>query len=124
MKKLLLALPLVLAACVVTPGTIPMADPVVRTIERVLDRHDAYVVADQDIAPLTRDQWLADTSSVRMVVNEFTELTPEVYMTLLDAPLARHDAYVRMDMALDGMEMDIYLESTERLRQLYEAAVQ
>lgn len=121
MKKLILALPLLLASCIGTPGTIPMADPVVRTIERVLDRHDAYVIEDLSLAPLTRDQWLADSASVRMIVGEFAELTPEVYITLLDAPLARHDAYVRMDMDLDGMEMDIYLESTERLRQLYEA---
>ena len=122
MKNLLLIAPLVLGACA-APGNIPLdADgPVARTIERVLQRTEAYMVMENPpvpILPQTPGQVAAAAEVARAML-----LLPEASGTMLlitMAPLMDfHDMLVSMDPALDALERAIYLESTARLRSLF-----
>lgn len=117
MKTLLLIAPLFLAACA-TPGMVPLDGAVGRSIERVVERHDVYVEADESLAQLDNEAYLSE-SIAAMSLLVMPEVLGETAAVMLDPIMNRHDAYVSADAELDELERAIYLESTERLRSLF-----
>ena len=119
--KALLALPLLLATACVSPNTVPVSMPVVRTVERVVSRHDTYVLADVDLSAEERSGALSESAEASSLM-----VMHEIPLALLHGSLSpvmdRYDAYVLSDIELDSLMRDIYLESSTRLRSLMEAA--
>lgn len=118
MRHLLLLLPLALGACAASPEMVPMAPPVVRSVERVLDRHDAYVQADQALDADALSAALWESEEARSAVTSVEAMPGTMLGGLLEGPMARHDAYVSSDLELDPLIRSVYLESTARLRSL------
>lgn len=126
MKTLLLIAPLVLGACV-TPGSVPLDvdGPVARTIERVLQRTEAYMAMESPPVSLSVEMQEQVSASVEVV--RAMLLLPEASGAMLLVTMAPimdlHDWMVSMDPELAGeegqLEREIYLESTARLRSLF-----
>jgi hypothetical protein len=126
MKNLLLAPVLALAACV-SPGDgqvpIDVDGPVLRTIERVLQRTEAYLVQPPEGVELAE----ANVAIIEAAVLTARTMTvmPSADGAMLYATMAGlmdfHDAMLSLDLELDPLERDIYLEDTARLRSLFQA---
>lgn len=117
MKNLLLSLPLMLCACA-TPGTLPLDAATVRTAERVIERHDTYVEADETLTEDGRELALADSANATTLL-VLNEVPVGLMQSLMGPVMDRHDNYVSIDLDLDDLERDIYLASTVRLRSLF-----
>ena len=124
MKTLLLALalllPMGLTACASAPAEIQTEGALRRQVERVCDRHDAYVLADESLSDPDESAFLAESASARAAV-ELPALTPAFLISVLGPVMDRHDAYVRADGDLDEVERGVYLGSTEGVRSLLRA---
>lgn len=124
MKNLLIIPTLVLAACVSTPGSVPVADgPVARTIERVLERTETYMASETPPVPIgeeMRDKVAAAIEVARVMVL-LPEASGDMLLVTMGSIMSLHDYMVRNDSELDPLERDIYLESTARLRSLFES---
>lgn len=121
MRTLTVALgALTLTACAaLQPVMIETDGAVGRTVERVLDRHDAYVAADESLEDSTAA--LAESALVRGLL-ELPEVAPSSLDGALSPVMVRHDVYVSDDASLDELEREVYLADTQRLRDLLEAA--
>ena len=113
MRRLLVLAPL---ACVAVPVDMVQTDGALgRQVERMLQRHDSYVLDDVSLAPEAADEALEQAGAVKALM-----ALPEVRRAALRGavlPVAdRHDAYVRADVALDQLEVETYLGSTDSLR--------
>jgi len=88
-----------------------------RQVQRVVDRHDGYVLDDGSLEPAQSDAALAESAALEAIVG-----LPEVLRASLRSALApvaaRHDSYVRADEGLDELERETYLASTDGLRRL------
>ena len=119
MKTSLIALSLtLLGACATARPDLVRTDGVAgRQIERVLTRHDDYVLGDAEIAPLAAEEALAQSDAVRSLVL-LGEVSPRSLGAVLSPVANRHDDYVRADPELDVVARETYLASTEQLRRL------
>lgn len=123
MKKILLsmvALSVMSCASAVSPVMFPTSDPVVRQVERVVKRHDAYVFANDSLSEDERFVELAQSKTSLMLVQHAgpdgimaSELLP-----FLPPVLDRYDEYVEADPLLDQLERETYLGSSSGLRTL------
>lgn len=127
MKTLLIAPVLALAACV-SPGDglVPMDGPVVRTIERVLQRTEAYLEAPPEgfLVPEERKSQIEAVILVARVMTARPEASGDVLLVTMSQLMSLHDQFVTVDWTngeLDDLERDIYLEDTARLRSLFDA---
>jgi len=84
----------------------------------VVQRHDAYVLADTTLT--TDDQFIAIAQSdhVLELARGLPEVQVDALCTSLRPVLVRHDAYVSRDASIDQLERDIYLETSARLEAL------
>jgi hypothetical protein len=122
MKNALLAVTLFTVACASAPTSIPVADgPVARTIERVLDRTEAYMASPPPGA--TFAEGMPEQVAAAIMVARTMVLMPEVDGTVLAVTMGTimnlHDGLVAIDSELDALERTIYLEDTTRLRALF-----
>lgn len=118
MKTLLLSLCLLLGACASNPPDLLSTDGALgRQVERVVNRHDDYVLDDALLSQTEADVALAQSAALESLIG-----LPDVSRGSLQRALApvadRHDSYVRADAALDDLERDTYLASTDGLRRL------
>jgi len=118
--KLLLALALTLSfgSCVSTPPDMLATDGALgRQVQRVIARHDDYVLADGALDLRVADEALAQSAALEALVG-----LPAIARSSLGAALApvagRHDAYVRADPQLDELERETFLASTDGLLRL------
>lgn len=68
MKQIILSVALLAASCIGSPALVPIEGPVGRSVERVLERHDAYVQADPELDELDRAIYLESTDRLRGVL--------------------------------------------------------
>ena len=125
MKHLLLTATLLLASCAsVQPGNVPVADgPVARTIERVLQRTEAYMASETppfEMSPELRGQVEAAILVARTMLS-LEEASGDMLLITMAPIMGLHDSLVMMDLLLDDLERPIYLEDTARLRSLFES---
>lgn len=118
MKYLFACLTLTLAACISAPiDTVKVEGALERQIERVLARHDTYVIADEALSAELAEVALVESDGVRDLA-----ALPEVRRDSLGAALrpvsARHDAYVNADATLEDIERETFLAATEQLGRL------
>jgi len=120
MKTALIALLLTfsLGSCVdLKPDVLPTDGALGRQVERVVHRHDDYVLADLSLSQAESEADLAQSAGLQALVG-----LPEVSRAAFRAaflPVAdRHDGYVRSDSVLDSLERETYLASTDGLRRL------
>lgn len=117
LKAAVLALPLVVA-CASMPEMIPMEPSVQRSMERVIGRHDLYVLADAELSEEARDLAL-DQSAGAYTLTALPQVSGQALQQAMAPVMDRHDAYVQADPELDELERDIYLGSTASLRRLF-----
>jgi len=131
MKNLLISLGLVLASCAsTTPGSVPIAPdgPVVRTIERVIERVEGYIAqppGELELNPEAVEQVEAAIVVARTMLNQ-PEASGAMLAVTMGGIMDLHDQLVLMSLQLgelpDGdLEAQIYLEDTARLRSLFES---
>lgn len=97
---------------------------VVETCRVVVDRHDAYVVADPNLDPEEKGMFLADSNAVKAILAE-SEVVVADLETEMEWIMARHDDYVKADPKYDGDDeylRDIILRDTKVLRGFFDAA--
>ena len=125
MKNLLLTATLLVASCAsVQPGNVPVADgPVARTIERVLQRTEAYMESEAPPFAIGEDVrgQVAAAIQVARAMALLEEASGDMLMITMLPIMGLHDNLVIMDLALDDLEREIYLEDTARLRSLFES---
>ena len=120
------AFTLAIASCVgVQPGNVPTAPdgPVARTVERVLQRTEAYMAAEVPPLPIPAEaqgQVAAAVSTARTMLAS-PEASGDLLLMTMAPIMMLHDAMVNADASLDQLERDIYLEDTARLRSLFES---
>jgi hypothetical protein len=119
-NRILPALLLVLASCAATPVAVPMQPAVVRTIERVLERHDLYVQTDPALSEAEMEAALDASAAVRPLLG-LAEVPSSVLELELLSVMARHDDYIASDPGLDELEREVYLADTARLRAILAA---
>lgn len=121
LKTLLAPLVLtVLAACPSVPYMLEVDGALLRTTERVILRHDDYVLADQDLTAPQVSSALAESQALSILLK--SSPAPASMLQGLLAPVAnRHDSYVSV-LELDALVRDIYLGDTESLRSLLSKA--
>jgi len=116
---------LTLASCQMVPGPvmIPTQGALTRQVTRVVERHDAYVNADEHLAPSERSTYLSQSSDLLSIVVGMPDGIPS---SLLESKLypvmMRHDGYVRVDLSLEPLVAETYLATTDGLRSLLKAA--
>lgn len=114
---------LLTASCASTASMIDTTGPFQRTTDRVIDRHDAYVIADEGLTDAQEADALAGSASLAA----FLDMS-QVQGALLSAALApvtlRHDIYVTGDVSLDPLERDVYLMDSTRLSALVKVAAE
>lgn len=115
------AIALSVVACVAAPLFLETEGALRRQVERVVDRHDAYVSADASLSEDAKQLDLQQSADVRMLIS-----LPEVGAGTLKGALRpvmdRHDAYVYEDASLDELDRSQYLATTAGLREMLEAA--
>jgi len=126
MKNLILAASLVLASCASTsPGSVPVAPdgPVIRTIERVIVRTEAYMDAEVQLVPLSeQDRSVIEAAIMTArVMTSMPEADGSLLLVTMSGIMGLHDSYLMLDLELDQLEREIYLEDTARLRSLFES---
>lgn len=115
----------VLTACAALgPVSIPTSGPVMRQVQRVVERHDSYVNADTRLAPEVKTADLAESQAVlELMVAMPDGVPPTMLEPRLTPVMDRHDHYVSFDTSLDPLNHDSYLATTEGLRELLKAAM-
>lgn len=119
MKLLLLLLALLplslTGACIaLAPSTVPTDGAMGRQIDRLVERHDEYVLGDVILDPAAIEAALAESRDLRALASlgsvERSTLRASV------APVAaRHDVYVQADASLDAEQRATYLATTAQL---------
>jgi hypothetical protein len=117
---LLLASAALLPSCLTIPSTIPLQDPVVRTVERVIARHDIYVMTDMTLPQATIDAYLAESGAVSALL-DLDEVSARLLEASIEGVLERHDAYVTLDVTLDDLAREVYLADSVRIQGLLDA---
>ena len=118
MFRALFAAPiLALAACMSTPEIVATEGALGRQVDRVVERHNAYVVADEDMPELEAINAMADAQRAAELA-DMPEVNLVVLGEALDPVMIRHDSYVQSDPELDELERGVYLGSTAALRNL------
>ena len=130
MKNLLIAPVLALAACV-SPGDglVPIDNdgPVLRTIERVLERTEAYMASEELPGSAVPEETKAQVAAAIVVVRTMTvqpSADGAMLAVTMSALMGLHDQLVYEDLQLenlDQLEAEIYWEDTARLRSLFDA---
>jgi hypothetical protein len=129
MKTLLTAPLLALAACVSPgPGLVPIeADgPVVRTVERVLQRVENYVTSEDcplEVPAEVLGQIEAASEAARTML-AMPAASGDMLLVTMGNLMKLHDQLVLADLmrgGLEQLEADVYLEDTKRLRSLFDA---
>jgi len=117
---------LVLASCATTsPGSVPVSPngPVARTIERVLQRTEAYMGMEEPPFAISEEQLGPIEAAIMTarVMTSMPEADGSLLLVTMSGIMGLHDALVMADPALDQLEREIYLEDTARLRSLFES---
>ena len=129
MKTLIAAPLLALAACASPgPGLVPVeADgPVVRTVERVLERVESYVTSEDsplEVPAEALGQIEAASEAARTML-AMPAASGDMLLVTMEGLMNLHDQLVMADLmrgGLEQLEADVYLEDTERLRSLFNA---
>lgn len=109
----LLTLTCTLTSCLAVPvDTLATDEALGRQIQRVIDRHDAYVAGS-----LHSERAAAESAALDALL--WLPAVPRAALRVALEPVAdRHDAYVAGDPALDDLERATYLASTDGLRRL------
>lgn len=89
--------------------------------QRVLERHDAYVVADDGLDSSTRAPALGQSSQVRAALEADEVAAKEIEPALLPV-LDRHDRYIDADGSLEGVEKRTAKRSSRILRSVLDEA--
>lgn len=120
MKNLLIIPTLALAACVSTPTSVPIADgPVARTIERVLDRTQELMDAAPPALGVEEQRGpIGAAIKVARAMTLLPEADGDMLWVAMGSIMSLHD-YLVAFMVEDELEREIYLESTARLRSLF-----
>jgi hypothetical protein len=122
MKKLILSMAFLCVmscASAVSPSMFPTSGPVMRLVERVVKRHDAYVFADNSLTTEARLIYMTQSKSVMQLMGASMDGLPASELVAFLPPvLDRHDAYVQGDAELDSLARDTYLGSSSGLRTL------
>lgn len=119
MKLLLtLALALSLGSCVSAPPDLLSTDGALgRQVQRIVSRHDDYVLGDEALDGAAADAALAQSAALEALIG-----LPDVARVSLGSALApvaaRHDAYVSADPSLDDLEREQFLATSSGLRRL------
>jgi hypothetical protein len=125
MKRLILmAAGALLAACATfSPVTLSGGPDTAlsRQVQRIADRHDAYVQADASLEEAVQDFYLSDSAAARGVSYQ-ESVSPQMLSSSLTPVLDRHDVYVQADAGLDPFYAETYLASSQTLRDLLETA--
>lgn len=129
MKTLLIAPLLALAACVSPgPGLVPIeADgPVVRTVERVLERVESYVTSEDPPLEVPAEALgpIEAASEAARTMLSMPSASGDMLLVTMGSLMSLHDQLVLADLmrgGLEQLEADVYLEDTERLRSLFDA---
>lgn len=110
-----------LPACLSAPTTVPLRAPVVRTIERVIARHDIYVFTDMRLSQTSVDAFLEESGAVAALLTLDSEVSARLLEAAIEDVLKRHDAYVTLDIHLDDLSREVYLADSERIQGLIDA---
>lgn len=111
-------LALLTAACVSLTAYQP-SDAFVRSVERVVERHDLYLQTDPGYTQDEVEILLTESAAVLLLLdNDADGIDRELYLALISPLLERHDAFVNADEGLDDVEKGIYLESSARIRSI------
>jgi hypothetical protein len=100
--------------------------PVVRTVERVLDRVERYVTRGDpplEVPAETFDQVKAVSEAMHKVF-AMPAASGDMLKLVMEDLMYLHDMLVKADLVRGGLEQieaDVYLEDTERLRSLFDA---
>lgn len=118
MKQLFLSAmcALSLAACVSAPYMVETEGAFQRTTARVIERHDAYVQADESLDDAAEAAALAESAELSVLV-QLPSVSGSILADALEPVADRHDAYVNAQET-DVLVRDIYLEDTKRLLSL------
>lgn len=122
MKSLLLSLTLALTACASTPDLVPTDGAIGRQLERVLSRHDSYVIGDPGLEAANATLFLAEADAVRSLAM-FGEVRRDALRGAFAPVASRHDAYVSRDATLDDLRRSTYLAATEQIGRLLSPVV-
>lgn len=122
MNRLLLlaaTLLLCLTSCVSSgsPDLLKTEGALGRQIQRVVDRHDDYVLADEDIGDILFAEATSQSAELEVLAHLPT-VSRSALRGALQPVAERHDAYVRQDPVLDELERETYLATTEVLMRL------
>jgi hypothetical protein len=111
---------LLLGSCLTAPEAITLETDgaLRRQVERLVDRHDGYVLSDLEISLEVQRAALGESAALEALV-----ALPQVSRGALGVALQpvadRHDAYVRADTRLDAdLEAATYLATSAQLRRL------
>lgn len=90
----------------------------------IVDRTEAYVIADVDLPASTRDAHLSRVERMRdvLVDNPAETVEGELAATAARPVCELHDAYVTADASLDATARGRALRSTEIMRRVLDAA--
>ena len=90
-----------------------------RTVDRVLDRHDLYVATDPALDEEEVAMLLGESDVIRALLDGVDlSIDRTLLLSELSPILARYDAFIEGDEGLDDTERGIYLESSRRIRSI------
>lgn len=126
MTRLLCAATLAVAACA-TPEMVKLTtaegpSAFVQLSQKVIDRHDAYVIADSSLDSQSSAALLAESAAADAALAG-TQASAFYLSGLLEPVMVRHDAYVQGDASLLQYKRDTYLETSATMRKLLSAAM-
>lgn len=117
LKRLLMTFaPLALVACASAPYMVETKGAFQRTTARVIERHDAYVQADESLDNAAEAEALIESAELSALV-QIPSVSASILADAFEPVASRHDAYVNA-LELDVFVRDVYLEDSERLRSL------
>lgn len=132
MKSLLIYLlaftPIALASCASlgeilapAPVTIETSGTLGRTAQRILDRHDAYVLHDAELSLSETELAQQESYAASALIEHGTPQYPLAVLEAMEPVADRHDAYVQA-LEADPLIRDIFLGDTASLLSLLRAA--
>ena len=114
----LAGLAVLFAACASLVSYEP-SDAFIRTVDRVLDRHDLYVATDPALDAEEVAMLLGESDVIRALLDGVDlAIDRELLLSELSPILSRYDAFIAGDEGLDDVERGIYLESSRRIRSI------
>lgn len=120
MKQILIALALTfsLGSCIsVQPDTLATDGPLGRQVQRLVSRHDDYVLGDDTLPGTATDAALAESAGLEALMG-FPSVARTSLAAALEPVASRHDAYVRADPVLDELEREMFLATSDGLLRL------